>query len=395
MPSDDICHRPMGVIIPAKTHPEVSVDAVAARDEKRAHAFAQLHHIPTVHSSYQALLDDPAIDAVYIAVPNGLHYQWASKALKAGKHVLLERPSTSNASEARSLFRSPLLAKDGEVSQQAEASLVLLDAVHFRFHPAWQKFLSFIDSSEVAEATSTHHLPKGALSNNDIRSRYHLSGNCLMDFGSYKVDMLRQVFGAEPLECLTASARRMPVGQDQDIDQAFSASWMFPNGGTGSIVSDLAATGGHYLPWLTDSLPATKIPMCSVKHRGKVVQEPTLQALETVTTKTVTIWNPLLASIWHRIDVINDHVLRRIETGRIESRWSEKESFKQYNHDDDDDDSWSTYRHQLGHFVNRVRSRHDSGPWIDGEDSIRQMEMIDGAYEKAGLKLRPSSPHMT
>ena len=380
----------MAVIIPAKSHPEVIVAAVAARDEKRARTYAQSYHIPNVHTSYQALLDDPTIDAVYIALPNRLHYEWAMKALKAGKHVLLEKPSVSNASEARSLFRSPLLA--GESSLQAGDPLVLLDAVHIRFHPAWQKFLSYIDSSNISEAISTHHVPKGLIPNDDIRFQYHLSGGCLMDLGSYDVQMLRQVFGAEPVKRLTASVRGMPAGSDQNIDQAFSASWMFPNGGTGSIVSDSAATGGHYFSCLTNGLPATKAPMCSVKHREKIVQHPTLQEMEKITTKTVIIWNVLFASIWHRIDVIEDHVLRHTKDGRIERQWTEKAHFKQYN-GDMGDASWTTYRHQLEQFVNKVRGRQGSGVWIDGEDSIRQMEMIDGAYEKAGLPLRPSGPY--
>lgn len=150
------------------------------------------------------------------------------KALKAGKHVLLEKPSTSNALEARSLFRNPLLARSQEVSLQTGGNpLVLLEAVHIRFHPAWQKFLSFIDSSEVAEATSTHHLPKGSLPTDDIRFQYNLSSGCLMDFGSYNIQHLRQVFGTEPSECVTASVRRMPAGLDPNIDQAFSAIWKF------------------------------------------------------------------------------------------------------------------------------------------------------------------------
>ena len=142
----------MKVIIPSKTHPDVIVAAVAARNEDKARTYAQLHGILFVYSSYQALLDDSVIDAIYIALPNALHYEWAMKALKAGKHVLLEKPSTSNALEAWSLFRSPLLALSGAGSSDARSPIILLDAVHIRFHPAWQKFLSFIDSSNIAEA---------------------------------------------------------------------------------------------------------------------------------------------------------------------------------------------------------------------------------------------------
>ena len=360
----------------------------------RAQTYAKRHGIPHVHASYQALFDDPRIDAVYVALPNALHFEWAMKALKAGKHVLLEKPSTSNASEARELFRSSLVAERAGSLVHGRTSLVILDAVHVRFHPAWQRFLSLIDPSDIAEAISTHHLPKGALPNDDIRFQYSLSGGCLMDFGSYNVQMLRQVFGTEPIECITASARRMPAGLDQNIDQAFSASWRFPNGGVGRIVSDLAATGDHYFPSITDTLPATKLPMCSVKHREKAVRCPDSQEMEEAITKTVIIWNLTFASIWHRIDVVENHVLQYPKDGRIKRQWTEKSFFKQYS-DDSSDASWTTHRHQLEQFINKVRGRPGSGVWIDGEDSIRQMEMIDGAYEKAGLPLRPTSTYTT
>ena len=383
---------PFAVIVPAKTHAEVIVAAIAARDEKKAQTYAQSHGIPLVHSNYQALLDDPAIDAVYIALPNGLHYEWAMKALQARKHVLLEKPSTSNSSEARSLFRNPILERSNATASGEGPSMVLLDAVHIRFHPAWRKFLSLIDSPNIEEAVSELYIPKGTISTDDIRFKYDLSGGCLMDLGSYNVQMLRQVFGTEPVECVKANARRMPAGLDQNIDQAFNATWRFPNGGIGSIVSDLAARGGHYFPWLTDSIPAVKVPVCSVKHREKVIHHPKQQELEVATTRTVVMWDALFPSIWHRIDIIEDHVERRAKDWRIVKQWTEKTHFKQYE-GDSGDASWTTYRHQLEQFVNKIRERQGSGVWIDSKDSIRQMEMIDGAYEKAGMPKRPSSTY--
>ena len=80
--------------------PEVEVVAVAARDRARAEKFARKHGIPTVHDSYEALLADPTIDAVYNPLPNGLHGEWTIAALEAGKHVLCEKPFTANAEEA-------------------------------------------------------------------------------------------------------------------------------------------------------------------------------------------------------------------------------------------------------------------------------------------------------
>lgn len=118
----------MALINPAKSNPNVIIYAVAARDKTRAAAFAKKHGIPHVMDSYDALLDDPAIDAVYNPLPNGLHFEWTYKALAKGKHVLLEKPSTSNAVEAERLFRSPLLSQN--------KPLVLLEAFHNRFTPA-------------------------------------------------------------------------------------------------------------------------------------------------------------------------------------------------------------------------------------------------------------------
>ena len=372
----------MGIIVPAKAHPGVIIAAVAARDPKRAEAYAKKHGIPNVSPSYQALIEDPSIDAIYNPLPNGLHYEWTQKALAAGKHVLLEKPSTSNAAEAASLFRTP------SATIQGRPAPVLLEAVHIRFHPAWQKYLSLIDPKTIEKARSTHHLPKGIFPNDDIRFRYDLAGGCLMDFGSYNIQCLRQVFGAEPEECLEAKYRLSPL--DDKADQAFSATWRFPNGGIGSIESDLMFSGGYPFPWLTSKLPGIKLPSCSVTHRATpVLDEELPHDLAHTVVKTVTIWNMTFPSVWHRIDVVLDHTLKNVATGQVLKTWTEKSYVKAYV-GAVGDASWSTYRHQLEAFVDRVRGRKGPYVWIEAEDSIRQMEMIDGAYQKAGLPVRPS-----
>lgn len=112
---------PLAIINPAKSHSDIIVSAVAARDKTKAQAYSKKYGIPHVFSSYQELLDDPSIDAVYVGLPNGLHFEWTMKALKAGKHVLLEKPSVSNGEEAKILFQEA--RKQGklvlEVSRQA------------------------------------------------------------------------------------------------------------------------------------------------------------------------------------------------------------------------------------------------------------------------------------
>ena len=115
---------PAALLKPASQLPEVTVSAVAARDPDRARRFADRHRIRRVHPSYQALLDDPAIDAIYNPLPNSLHAAWTLRAIEAGKHVLCEKPFTANAVEA------------AEVAAAAKASgLVVMEAFHYRYHP--------------------------------------------------------------------------------------------------------------------------------------------------------------------------------------------------------------------------------------------------------------------
>src|SRR5215510_879454 len=94
---------PMALTLPALRVPEVKVTAIAARDPKRAKRFARLNFIPHVHQTYDDLLADPEIDAIYNPLPNGLHAEWTVKALRAGKHVLCEEPFASNAKEAEQM----------------------------------------------------------------------------------------------------------------------------------------------------------------------------------------------------------------------------------------------------------------------------------------------------
>ena len=110
------------VIYPADTHPSVILYRIASRDLKTAKHEAKQYNFVKAYGSYQDLLDDPAIDFVYISVPNSLHYEWAVKALKAGKHVLCEKPFTANADEARKLVK--LGREKGLVVEEAVSYLI-------------------------------------------------------------------------------------------------------------------------------------------------------------------------------------------------------------------------------------------------------------------------------
>lgn len=312
------------------------------------------------------LIDDPAIDAIYIPLPNGLHYEWALKSLKAGKHVLLEKPSVSNATEAASLFRHKLLAQPN--------APVLLEAFHINFHPTWQYYLSLLDPPNIATATSEMLLWKGMFPNDDIRFIYDLAGGTLMDAGCYTVLALRQMIGAEPVECIEALPRLMPEGYDQKVDHAFKVKWRFPNGAIGDVNVDFSATGGYPLPWLTRNWPMVRLPWCKVVHREAVVPDDSLSTgQEHVVVRTVTIWLFMAPTAWHRIDITESHTIRNITDKNVVRAWDDVSHKKRYaDPTKPGEESWTTYRHQLEQFVNRVKRREGSGIWMDGEDSISQ-----------------------
>lgn len=352
------------------------------------------------------LLNDPAIDAIYIPLPNGLHYEWTIRALKAGKHVLLEKPSVSNAIEARRLL-------DFYNSLPAATRPVILEAFHFRFTAAWQTFLSLLEPSKIEFAHSSQSTYAGFAPYSDIRFKYPLAGGNLMDLGTYNVACLRQVFGTEPKECVEAVARLPPQPHDQLCDEAMKATWVWPNGAKGEVEADLARRGdwGRNLPVLGNymaNFPSMQLPKTIVRQKEEVVQDAGSGAAqvgeEHVQQKTFTFWNMTSPNIWHRIDILTEHTVRKVGTQTIIKKWTDTQHVKAYTWGPlatqdagkvrVGQDWWITYRFMLEEFVNRIRGRKGSGVWVDLEDSLAQMQMIDSAYIKAGLPLRPTSAYV-
>lgn len=364
---------PMALITPARSHPEVVIQAVAARDQARAISYAKKHGIPDVKPDYQAIIDDPNIDCVYIPLPNGLHYEWAVKALNAGKHVLLEKPAVSNANEARQLFNLPIL-------QQSDAP-VILEAFHYRFQPSWQLFLSLLDQKNIEHALSTAYIPWFLFPIDDIRFRYGLSGGALMDLGTYCISTLRQAFGAEATECLEARFEMIPA-PEQFAEHAWNAQWQMPNGGVAESRGGLRAGLGQI------GLPRIKVSHKHVKVNDTSIEE----GQEKFQRRQVELVNFMIGVLWHRIDIQDEFVIKDTTTGETLKRWVEKTSRKAYTFQEAKlegvgDEWWSTYRHQLEQFVNRVKGRK-TNQWVDGEDSIAQAAMIDMTYDKGKLPLR-------
>jgi predicted dehydrogenase len=196
------------------------VAAVAARDVSRAQAFAAKHDIARVHDSYEALIADPDLDAVYNPLPNGLHGRWTRAALAAGKHVLCEKPFTANAAEAREI-----------AELAAKSDRVVMEAFHYRYHPMALRIEEIIASGELGklkrvEAALCFPLPKFS----DIRYNYSLAGGATMDAGCYAVHMVRTFGGSTP-EVVSAQAKL----RDPQVDRAMTAEVQFADGHTGRI----------------------------------------------------------------------------------------------------------------------------------------------------------------
>ncbi|MGO9157967.1 Gfo/Idh/MocA family protein [Mycobacterium sp.] len=212
---------PMTLINPARGSSEVVAAAVADRDVSRARAFAAEHGIARAHDSYEALVADPDLDAVYIVLPTSLHGRWTRAALAAGKHVLCEKPFTANAAEAREI-----------ADLAATSDRVVMEGLQYRYHPLTLRVEQIIASGELGtlqrvDVAVCVLLPKS--SNANVYD-YSLAGGATMDAGSYAVHMVRTFGGATP-EVVSARAKL----RGHEVDRAMTAELRFAGGHTGRI----------------------------------------------------------------------------------------------------------------------------------------------------------------
>jgi predicted dehydrogenase len=213
------------LIAPAAIVPEATVTAVAARDKSRAEAFALQHGIPAAYGSYDELLADPDVDAVYNPLPNSLHGPWTLKAIAAGKHVLCEKPFASNAEQA------------AQVADAAQASaLVVMEAMHYRYHPLVRRLRELVTGGELGPVQHIAAWTTFIIADpDDIRYDYDLAGGALMDGGCYAIDCLRMLAGADA-----------DAGADAEITVtgALADPWeLTADGAAGGAVADRAAGG--------------------------------------------------------------------------------------------------------------------------------------------------------
>lgn len=237
------------ILAAANETDKVEIVGVGSRDAAKADAYAAEHGIPRAHGSYEALLTDPELDAVYISLPNGLHHEWTMKALSAGKHVLCEKPYSRHPEKVEEAFAA------------AEASgLVLMEAFMYRHHPQTRLVERLVREGALGRLLSiraTFTFPLRDQTN--VRARPDLDGGALMDVGCYCISGARLLAG-EPLS-VKAFQVTGPTGVDMalygtlhhqdDVVTQFDASFIAPQRQVLEVVGEDAVLIVQ-APWRVD-----------------------------------------------------------------------------------------------------------------------------------------------
>ncbi len=320
---------PPAIVEPAALRDDVVVTAIAARDRMRAQEFADAHGIANVVDSYDALCASDLVDAIYIATPPALHREWTIKALRAGKHVLCEKPLGANAADARAM-----------VSAGLDAGLVMMEAFHWRYHPMAEIIRRVVadelgDLRRIEASFTVGHIP-----DDDIRFNLAVGGGALMDLGVYPVQWSRFAafagLGAayrEPeIISATVSSQRGP------IDVEIAAELRFTDTLTARIHCSMVS---------------------GVPFAASLMVEGSNGRLQ--------VNNPLAPQMGNDVIVATTAGERREQAPRS-----------------------TTYSHQLDAFVRAVMG--GVNPPTGGDDSIATMTIVDDVYRCAGMEPRPSAP---
>ena len=202
------------------------VAAVASRDATKAELFANEFSLTRAYGSYEALLADPEVACIYNALPNALHAEWSIAAVKAGKHVLCEKPIASSAAEAVSMFAAA-----------REQGVWLMEAFRDRFHPQTQLVQQLLASGAIGELRLVQSGFSFSVADpQNVRLSAELAGGGLMDVGCYPVNFVRMVLGQAPVR-VGALASWSPSG----VDISMAATLEYPAGLLATITCGLVA----------------------------------------------------------------------------------------------------------------------------------------------------------
>jgi xylose dehydrogenase (NAD/NADP) len=237
------------------------VHALATRSPEYAKEVATENKIDHIYDTYDALLVDPAVDVLYIPLPNHLHHPWTLRALRAGKHVLCEKPLACNAMQAQEMASA---AKD--------AGLLLMEAFMYRFHPRSQRIKQMVSEGAIGTPCLVRSAFCYRMGDKDwtnvenARLKPEMGGGALLDVGCYSVSVARWLLGAEPNQ-LQAQARYHPSGVDVHIAgllhfpsnclATFEASFISALQQTYAVVGDKGAIElphNAFIPWEKDAM---------------------------------------------------------------------------------------------------------------------------------------------
>jgi predicted dehydrogenase len=241
------------VIPPLRSSAGNRLLAVASREPAKSAAYAKEWGVERAHGSYEALLADPEIDAVYIPLPNHLHAEWTIRSARAGKHVLCEKPLALSVAEV-----------DTMGAAAREKGVVLAEAFMYRHHPQTLKVKALVDGGAIGPVRFVRGTFSFPLTRpDDVRLRPEWGGGCLWDVGCYPLSFTRYLLGAEPVE-VTGAQVLGPTG----IDETFAGQLAFPGGVLAQIDAgfrsplrtgiEVAGTEGTILvrqPWRPEGLP--------------------------------------------------------------------------------------------------------------------------------------------
>ena len=217
---------PNALFAPA-AHTGDHLTAVAARDLSRAESYAVEHGIERVLEDYQSVIDDTGVEVIYNPLANGLHGPWNVEAMKAGKHVLSEKPSASTAAEARKVR-----------DVQVETGSLFMEAFHYRYHPVMDRMVELATSGELGTLTHVDIVMGFPLTRpEDPRWNFELAGGSLMDVGCYAVHALRTLSAALGGVPTVTSASAVPHSEDARVDAELTADLSLADGVTGHFHS--------------------------------------------------------------------------------------------------------------------------------------------------------------
>jgi predicted dehydrogenase len=254
--------------------PNCEVLAIASRDAGRAAAVAARLAIPRAYASYEELLADPDVDAVYIPLPNHLHAEWTLAAARAGKHVLCEKPLAMTASDAQVL-----------VAGCQDAGVLLMEAFMYRLHPSWVAARELVASGRIGRLTAVSSW--FSYFNDDpanIRNILDFGGGALYDIGCYCINLSRMLFGTEPVQ-VQSSIRRDPAN---GVDVLASAILDFGAGLASFTCStrveddqrvDIYGTTGRISIDIPFNIPPDRATVISIASGGEPPVAPAVERL--------------------------------------------------------------------------------------------------------------------